>query len=183
VPQSEKAVALGALCDQIERTHHAYLREALPRLKRLADQVIGSRCRRDERGSRLLRNLRDILEALRDEMEAHMRRSELAFFPLCRGLDGAATASCPGIVGAVVGRLSAEDDDAREVLLALRALTNDFAPPADACPTYRALLDGLRELDDHLRRHIYEEKHLLFPCALAAEAAAASVRTSAVSRS
>ncbi len=169
VPQREKDVALGALCDHIERPHHAYLHEALPRLMRLADQVIGSRCR-DESGNRLLRNVRNILEALRDEMEAHMRRSESAFFPLCRGLDRAAPC-CPGLVGAVVRLMSAEDEDAREALTALRALTNNFVPPADACPTYRVLLRGLSELDAELRRHIDEEKNLIFPRALAAAAA------------
>jgi regulator of cell morphogenesis and NO signaling len=172
VPKEQKPAALGVLCDHIERTHHAYLHEALPRLMRLADEVIGSRCC-DERGNQLLRNVRNILEALREEMEAHMRRSESAFFPLCRELDRTAPCS-PGLVGAVVRLMSAEDDDAREALTALRALTNNFVPPADAGPTYRDLLAGLQELDADLRRHIDEEKNLIFPRALAAAAAAAA---------
>jgi iron-sulfur cluster repair protein YtfE (RIC family) len=108
------------------------------------------------------------VDALGDEMEAHMRRAESAFFPLCRRLDraGAAgapdtgTAHCRGLVEAAVRLMAAEDDDAREALDALRALTNDFAPPADACDSYRALLRGFRELDADLRRHLDEEKAL-----------------------
>lgn len=177
---------LAGLCDHLERTRHPRLREALPRLEQLADALARGHCsdapRRSSSGGQTLRNLRDIVDALGDEMEAHMRRAESAFFPLCRRLDraGAAgapdtgTAPCRGLVEAAVRLMAAEDDDAREALDALRALTNDFAPPADACDSYRALLRGFRELDADLRRHLDEEKRFLFPRALAADAAAAA---------
>jgi regulator of cell morphogenesis and NO signaling len=48
-------------------------------------------------------------------------------------------------------------------------MTDGYTPPADACPTDRALLGGLAELEADLHRHIHEENNILFPRARAAE--------------
>jgi regulator of cell morphogenesis and NO signaling len=58
-----------------------------------------------------------------------------------------------------------EHDDAGEALRRLRELTNGFQPPADACNTYRALFDGLKDLEEDLHRHIHLENSVLFPAA------------------
>jgi regulator of cell morphogenesis and NO signaling len=55
-------------------------------------------------------------------------------------------------------------------LHAIRRLTDEFTPPADACPSYRALLEGLRELASDLHLHIHKENNLLFPRAVELEA-------------
>jgi regulator of cell morphogenesis and NO signaling len=52
---------------------------------------------------------------------------------------------------------------------ALRRLTGDYAVPADACPTYRALLESLAQLERDLHRHIHKENNILHPRAIAAE--------------
>jgi regulator of cell morphogenesis and NO signaling len=68
--------------------------------------------------------------------------------------------------GAFYGPISVmrdEHDAAGRALASLRSLTGDYAPPADACNTYRAMLDGLAELERDLHRHIHEENNILFP--------------------
>ena len=50
----------------------------------------------------------------------------------------------------------------------MRALTDGYAPPADACNTYRALLGGLAELEVDMHQHVHRENNILFPGALAA---------------
>jgi len=52
----------------------------------------------------------------------------------------------------------------------MRTLTRDYTPPDDACATYRALLDGLADLEFDLHRHVHKENNILFPRAAALEA-------------
>jgi regulator of cell morphogenesis and NO signaling len=44
-----------------------------------------------------------------------------------------------------------------------------FAVPADACPTYRALYQGLEDFERDLHQHIHLENNVLFPHALEME--------------
>ena len=44
-------------------------------------------------------------------------------------------------------------------------LTHGYQPSADACNTYRALFDGLEDLEEDLHRHIHLENSVLFPAA------------------
>ena len=50
----------------------------------------------------------------------------------------------------------------------MRALTDGYTPPPDACNTYRALLGGLAELEVDMHQHVHRENNILFPGALAA---------------
>ena len=51
----------------------------------------------------------------------------------------------------------------------MRTITGNYEPPADACNTYRALFDGLKELEADLHQHIHLENNILFPRAAALE--------------
>lgn len=62
-----------------------------------------------------------------------------------------------------------EHDAAGEMLVKVRALSNDFTPPDGACPSYRALYYGLEELERDLHRHIHLENNVLFPQAVELE--------------
>ncbi len=64
------------------------------------------------------------------------------------------------------GGVSFEARDHVELIDALdhmADLTGDFAPPADACGSWRALYVGCRKLDADLRVHVHLENNLLFP--------------------
>jgi regulator of cell morphogenesis and NO signaling len=52
----------------------------------------------------------------------------------------------------------------------MRGLTGGYTPPDDACTTYRALLDGLADLEADMHRHVHKENNILFPRAGAVEA-------------
>jgi regulator of cell morphogenesis and NO signaling len=62
-----------------------------------------------------------------------------------------------------------EHDAAGAALERMRMLTNEFTPPEDGCNTYRAMLDGLAELEADLHLHIHKENNILFPRAIAVE--------------
>ena len=63
-----------------------------------------------------------------------------------------------------------EHDNAGDALSRLRELTQGFIAPAEACNTWRVMLDGLHALEQDLHQHIYKENSILFPRALAREA-------------
>lgn len=48
----------------------------------------------------------------------------------------------------------------------MRRLTDRYQPPAGACNSWRALYQGLAELDEKLHVHIHLENNILFPRAL-----------------
>lgn len=160
---------LTELADHIEETHHAYLRQALPRLSGLIRKVVQAHGEQHPE----LREVERVFLRLRDELELHTRKEEGVLFPLCRQFDAADAPPrfhCGSIRNPVLV-MEREHDSAGQALERLRALTHDFAPPAGACNTYRAMLDGLAELTTDLHLHIHKENNILFPRAIERETA------------
>ncbi len=155
------------LCDHIEQTHHAYLRRELPRLSEMLAKVV------DVHGGshRELPELQEVFAGLRAELEPHMFKEEQILFPAIRQLER--TEGRPafpfGTLANPVGMMQHEHDNAGQALATIRETTRDFHVPDDACNTYRAMLDGLRELETDLHAHIHKENNILFPRALALE--------------
>lgn len=46
-------------------------------------------------------------------------------------------------------------------------MTNNYVPPAWACPTFRGLYCGLGELERAMHEHVHLENNILFPRAAA----------------
>ena len=62
-----------------------------------------------------------------------------------------------------------EHDEVGELLEKLRTLTNGYQTPSDGCRSYRALYDGLAELEADTHLHVHKENNLLFPAIIALE--------------
>jgi regulator of cell morphogenesis and NO signaling len=59
------------------------------------------------------------------------------------------------------------DHDRAGVLLAqLRSLTQGYTVPEDGCASYRALLEGLADLEADTHLHVHKENNVLFPVVL-----------------
>lgn len=163
------------LITNILDTHHAYLRRELPRLTQIAGKV------REVHEARHpeLAEVQQIFEDLRAELEAHMMKEEHVLFPMIQRMesDGAVAAAHCGTVQNPIRVMEHEHDSAGAALLRLRTLTDGYAPPANACNTYRALLSGLAELEQDLHRHIHKENNILFPRAVELEAALCGATT------
>jgi regulator of cell morphogenesis and NO signaling len=155
--------SLTALCDHIEQTHHRLLREQLPRLEALAQKVAAAH---GERHPSYLSLAQDF-PGFRAELEAHMVKEEQVLFPAIRALEGNTAGGAPGLpcsdLSAPLRVMEAEHDSAGEALRRFSALTEGYQPPADACGTLLALLDGLADLERDLHLHIHKENNLLFP--------------------
>ncbi len=159
--------SMTSLVDHILTTHHAYLREEFPRLTKMTNRVAEVHGERHPE----LPKVRDAFAALRDELEQHMQKEEQVLFPMIKQLDSGATAAAGhcGTIENPIRMMEHEHDNAGDALGTLRTLTGGFAPPADACNTYRVMLDSLAKLEADLHQHIHKENNILFPKALAAE--------------
>ena len=141
-----------ALIDRIETRFHATHRQELPELLKLARRVEAVH----RRHAAVPVGLADLLARMATELEAHMQTEEQVLFPLLR------SAGHP-MIGHSIGLMMAEHDDHGAHLRRLEALTQDFTPPGDACPTWRALYAGVRKLSEDLVEHIHTENNILFP--------------------
>ncbi|HRF00334.1 MAG TPA: iron-sulfur cluster repair di-iron protein [Pirellulaceae bacterium] len=157
-------LTLTQLCDSIVATHHDYLKRELPRLEGLVVKVVAAH---GERHPSLVR-LAELFRALVGELMPHLMKEEMILFPAIRAIDrGDEVGSFPfGTVDHPIRMMEHEHEEAGALLAELRSITHGYQLPPGGCNTYRALLDGLRELEADLHRHIHKENHLLFPLAL-----------------
>lgn len=162
-------MSLSALANHIEATHHAYLREELPRLIGLSGHVAAEHGRFGARLSQICQ----IVVALAAELASHMRKEELVLFPMIRELEKGQLppALRCGTLCNPVRQMVLEHDDASTALSRLRDLTDDFHCPDHSNAEYRALVDGLANLERDLQLHIEKENAILFRRALALEEA------------
>lgn len=159
--------SLTEICDLIERTHHAYVRDALPRLATLAQKVAHAHAANHPE----MREAHTIVLALAEEMQSHMLKEERVLFPAIRQIeagDGHAAGHC-GSVANPIRVMEMEHESAGGALVRLRELTHNFTAPADACNTFRALLAGIQDFESDLHQHVHKENNILFPRAIAME--------------
>jgi regulator of cell morphogenesis and NO signaling len=162
------ALSPDQLVDHLEATHHAYLHAEMPRLHALAEKVADVH---GDRHPELLAVL-DTYAELRTDLEPHLAKEEQILFPMIREL---VTSPVPprfhcGSLRNPISVMLAEHDRAGALLARLRSLTNGFEVPADGCASYRALHDGLAQLEADTHLHVHKENNLLFPAVVALEA-------------
>jgi regulator of cell morphogenesis and NO signaling len=159
--------SLAALCDHIEHTHHAYLHRELPRLANMISKVVAAHGTSHPELSRV----EQLFAELRAELEPHMFKEERVLFPAIRRIEQSDVAPMfPfGTVANPIGVMEHEHDRAGECLAQIRAITSDYKVPQDACNTYRAMLDGLREVELDMHQHVHKENNILFPRAISLE--------------
>lgn len=153
--------SLTELCDHIEQTHHAYLKEELPRLTKMVAKVVEAHGENHPE----LATIKEVFGSLKVELEPHMFKEEQVLFPAIRQLEQSADdPSFPfGTVANPIRVMEQEHDDAGYALSRLHTLTRDYKVPEDACNTYRAMLAGLRHLERDMHRHVHKENSILFP--------------------
>jgi regulator of cell morphogenesis and NO signaling len=159
------AMALADLADYIVERHHGYLLTNLPSIARKAKRVVAVH----GANHGFLGQVERVFQGLSDEMTQHMMKEEMVLFPLIGRMEqaerqGQAAPAAPG--GSVrnpIRMMEHEHDDAGRDLEAIRELTSNFEPPAEACNTFRALYAHLEDLERDLHTHIHLENNILFP--------------------
>lgn len=162
---------LGAICDHIVRTHHAYIRSELPRLHSLAEKVVarhGDDCPE-------LPQIQQLIDAVGNDLISHLAKEEMMLFPYITNLErnfsacGPNSFGCSGSVRNPIRVMMAEHDVAGEILAQIRKLSSDYKLPEGACPTYRTFYLSLEEFEKDLHQHVHLENNILFPRAIEME--------------
>ena len=158
-------LTLTELCDHIDRVHHGYLREELPRLDFMTKKVAATHGDADPR----LLDVRRLFETFKDKVSAHTAEENEQVFPAIRQLEGADgnKAERTFALKKEFEKLEIEHLSTGAALAQFNQLTDSYTPPDWACGTMRALYDGLRQMEKDMHQHIHEENNVLFPRALA----------------
>lgn len=163
--------ALTEVIDYIVDKHHIYTREELLQLTALANKVA------TRHGDHLpsLLGLKDTFQELCDELGPHMMKEEQVLFPYIEEMESRRDKNIPpayppfATVQNPVGMMTIEHEQAGELLVRMRALTDNYTLPEWACPSFTALYHRMAELEADLHQHIHLENNLLFPKAIEME--------------
>ncbi len=162
------------LINYIVANHHAYVRQAIPTLLAHTEKIAAVHGERHPELARVAR----LFAGVADEMTSHMFKEERILFPYIQSLHESVqqhrgVPPCPfGTVGNPIRMMEAEHESAGSAMAQIRELTGGYAPPPDACTTYRVSLEELKAFEDDLHAHVHLENNILFPRALQLEGGA-----------
>jgi regulator of cell morphogenesis and NO signaling len=160
-----------ALISHIVRVHHDYVRRSVPILIQHTEKIAGVHGARHPE----LPHIAGLFRRVADEMTDHMAKEENILFPFIAAIEEAVTdgrrAPSPpfGTLGNPIGVMEAEHKFVGDAMAEMRHLTGGFAPPEDACATYRVCLQELDAFERDLHDHVHLENNVLFPKAVALE--------------
>ena len=109
---------------------------------------------------------------LDEELTHHLAKEEAVLFPYIADLEQSMSNgtpkphSCFGTVANPIAMMTQEHDAAGTRLAEIHRLSGNFTTPADACPTFHAFYDGLKEFEQDLHQHIHLENNIYFPRAI-----------------
>ena len=157
-----------SLSSYIVAKHHAYVKRELPRLAQLAEKVV------NRHGSTKpeLPAIANVLAQLDEELTQHLAKEEAVLFPYIAALEQSVSTgtpkphSCFGTVANPIAMMTQEHDAAGALIEEIHRLSGNFITPEDACPTFHAFYDGLKEFEQDLHQHIHLENNILFPRAI-----------------
>jgi len=158
------------IANHIIETYHRYTREELVTLRALAEKVaMVHRTRHSE-----VVTVDMLVRALEEDLLPHLMKEEVMLFPYVEQLErGETPNACFATVQAPVRVMMMEHETVGELLRQLRATTDGFTTPPDACFSYRELYRRLGEFEAATHQHIHIENNIYFPRALQLEEAVA----------
>ncbi|MBX7053952.1 MAG: iron-sulfur cluster repair di-iron protein [Pyrinomonadaceae bacterium] len=169
--ESFSKMDLSDLVDHILDKHHVYTRDEMSHLTPLMAKVAS----RHGNHSPYLLELKDLFQALCDDLGPHMVKEEMVLFPYIQKLEHSHSnhlnVEFPpfGTVQHPVYMMNIEHEEVGEILAKMREVTNEYTLPAEACPSFTALYHRLGEFERDLHQHIHLENNLLFPRAIELE--------------
>ena len=165
---------LSDLTRHIRERHHRYVREAIVRVQTLLEKVGAKHGENHPE----ITDIQRLFTEVGREMIMHMQKEEQILFPYIDALEKATSVHSsvePPFFQTVVNPIHAmmkEHDAAGELVKQIRNASSEYTAPADACTSYKALYQDLREFEADLHQHVHLENNILFPRAVEMEAAA-----------
>jgi len=159
---------LAQLADYIVQTHHAYVKNEMPQIHAYLQKISS---KHGERHPELYK-IFQTFNAVKEEMEGHMKKEELILFPRIKELQKLADNENANLqlnityLQSPITVMEQEHDHAGNLLNDIRILSNDYIPPQDACTTYRLSFAALKAFELDLHQHVHLENNILFPKAI-----------------
>ena len=164
---------LADLTRHIREKHHQYVRGAIPRVKAILEKV---KAKHGE-NHREIADIQMLFIEVGQEMIMHMQKEEQILFPYIdaveRAVNEKGTIETPffGTVRNPIQAMMSEHDSAGELVKQIRKASSEYTTPADACTSFQALYQDLRQFEEDLHEHVHLENNILFPRAAEMEAA------------
>ena len=158
------------LVDYIINTHHDFAKKNAVIIYNLAQKVTY----RHSDNHPELRTLSEIIFLFLHDLLNQMLKEEQYIFPYIRQKEKDrkyAKINDNNISQSLkekIKLLQNAHEKAFRYLKVLRQVTNNFRIPYDACNSYNALFEKIKELEDDLNMHFHLENDILFPNAIAA---------------
>jgi regulator of cell morphogenesis and NO signaling len=149
----------------VQATYHEPLYQELPRLAAMLAKVVQ---RHGDRMPETLLPLQATFRQLERDLTLHMKKEDTILFPAIVRFESQPDLSVTGphpLAGPIVV-MEHDHDHASDALASIRSLTGGYEAPDGACPTFRGLFHGLRELEHRMHLHVHLENDILFPRAL-----------------
>ncbi len=159
---------LAQLIDYIVQTHHAYVKNEMPQIYAYLHKISSKHGDRHPE----LYKIFQTFSAVKEEMEGHMKKEELALFPRIKELENLSNNENAnlqlnlGYLQSPIHVMEQEHDHAGALLNDIRILSQDYTPPQDACTTYRLSFAALKAFELDLHQHVHLENNILFPKAI-----------------
>lgn len=141
------------LINYIEQNHHRYLRVALPAIKSSIHRVA---TKHGEKYPETIA-IAELIDDLDVELREHMDEEERGVFAK------QGTTLDPIDVRNEIALHEADHNSVGKKLLRLKAITNGFVPPMNACTSHRASYRMIQEFVHDTMQHVFLENSLLFP--------------------
>lgn len=162
---------LDLLADYIEKKHHRYIQEKTLEIQPYLDKI----CKVHGKHHPELFEIKEEFNASASELAAHMKKEEQIVFPFIRKMmnakqdNAAVDAAHFGTIKNPIQMMMDEHTLEGNRFMKIKALSNNFMPPQDACNTYRVSFAFLNEFEQDLHLHIHLENNILFPKAIKME--------------
>ena len=162
-------MTLTQLADYIVQTHHAYVKNEMPQIQAYLHKVSSKHGDRHPELDKIFQTF----NAVKEEMEGHMKKEELILFPRIKELqklnddENAKLQLNITYLQSPITVMEQEHDHAGSLLNDIRLLSNEYTPPQDACTTYRLSFAALKAFELDLHQHVHLENNVLFPKAIA----------------
>ncbi len=158
------------LIDYIINVHHSYVKNNIPAIEELCIKVAEHHGKQHPE----LLQIKAKAELLFSEIKTHLIKEEKILFPYIKQLEvnKMEGMNASNGFGSILQPISVMEND-HEIVgnlgAEIKALSNDYTLPADACNSYYLLYKKLEEFENDLHLHIHLENNILFPKAVELE--------------
>jgi regulator of cell morphogenesis and NO signaling len=160
------------LVEYIEQ-QHCQLKEQFQKLQTLLEQMTEQD---KNKHSSILVSLQEFYVTFKDALENHFGKEEEILIPYLRQMDAYDKNIGPkpefhhSSIKNPISQLEYDHDHTENVMFdKLHAVTQNFQLPPNSSEAFKDFYEGLKEIENKIRKHINVEQNMLFPLAIGLE--------------